>query len=474
ADCLQAGKFRRELDEHIHEHGAKRNANGCAARKAGDCFKKANMNMDNNTQDTNYISENPQPEKPASRPGRGRYFAGGLFAGILCGVLLCAAMAVYFGGTALLPYAVPQLSGEQGSAVNEGSESKLRLLESFIDQNYYYSDEVTTQQKEDGMYKGLISSLNDPYSEYFTDREYIELNEDINGAYYGIGCYVSQNDAGYAVIVGVMKDSPAEKAGVLKNDLISEVDGENVVGLSLDDVVRRIKGEEGTVVHLTLFRESDRDYVELDVTRGKIDSQTVFTEMMEDGIGYLELMSFDAVSTDQFSAGLDDLKAQGMKALILDLRNNLGGNVTTVTEIGNMLLPEGLVFYMEDKQGHRTEYPCGGADFDYPLVVLVNEYSASASEILAGAVQDAGIGTLVGTQTYGKGVVQTVFPFADGTAVKLTIANYFTRGGRNIDKIGITPDIVTELDLDAWDEDQTDTQLEEGKRVLREKMGITP
>ncbi len=401
------------------------------------------------------------------RPGRGRYFAGGVFFGILFGLFLGGLMAVVFGARVIPAFGSSVNQDASGSAVNRRSEEKLRLLEQFIDHYYYRADEITRAQKEDGMYKGLVNSLDDVYSDYFNEAEYSALEEKTSGKYCGIGCYVTTDTQTLATLItGVMKESPAEESGVKAGDLIVAVDGENVVGMQIDEVVARIKGDEGTKVVITVRRENSTQETDIEIIRAWIDTQTVDSEMLEGGIGYLQLTEFDTVSSGQFRQHLESLKAQGMKGLIIDIRGNLGGSVDTVVEIGSMLLPEGIVFYMEDKNGTRTDYPCPGADFDLPLVVLVDQYSASASEILSGAVQDAGIGTIVGTQTYGKGVVQSIFPFTDNTAVKLTTADYYTRGGHNIDQIGITPDVEVELDEDAYLEDGTDSQLEKAIEIL--------
>jgi carboxyl-terminal processing protease len=192
--------------------------------------------------------------------------------------------------------------------------------------------------------------------------------------------------------------------------------------------------------------------------------------MLEDGIGYLQITEFDDVTVGQFKENMASLREQGMKGLIVDLRGNPGGSVTSVCAIAEQFLPEGLVFYMEDKNGERTEYPCKGADWDLPLVVLVNEYSASASEIFSGAVKDAGIGKLVGKKTYGKGVVQNLIPLEDGSAIKITVANYYTRNGNDINLKGIDPDVEADLDSEAYLEDKTDTQLNKAIEVLKEEM----
>ena len=254
----------------------------------------------------------------------------------------------------------------------------------------------------------------------------------------------------------------------MEGDIISKVDGKDMAGLELDEVVSYIRGKEGTKVTLTLIRGTD--IVEVELTRAQVNTPTVESEMRDDGIGYLQITEFDDVTVNQFTENFNSLKEQGMKGLIIDLRGNPGGSVTSVCAIAEQLLPEGLIFYMEDRDGNRTEYNCEGVDFGLPLVVLVNEYSASAAEILSGAVKDSGIGKLVGKKTFGKGIVQNVIGLEDGSAVKLTIANYYTRGGNDIHLKGIEPDVEVELDTDAYLEDKTDTQLNKAVEVLKEEM----
>ena len=275
-------------------------------------------------------------------------------------------------------------------------------------------------------------------------------------------------ETGFCAISGVIKNSPAEEAGLMEGDIIYKVNGEDMTGLELDEVVSNIRGEEGSEVTLTLVRDGKN--MEVTLTRARVNTPTVDSEMLQDGIGYLQITEFDDVTTEQFNENMAQLKADGMKGLIIDLRGNPGGNVTTVCAIAEQLLPEGLIFYMEDKDGNKTEYKCDGADFDLPLVVLVNEYSASAAEILSGAVKDAGIGKLVGKKTFGKGIVQNVIPLEDGSAIKLTIANYYTRGGNDIHLKGVEPDVEVDLDTDAYLDDGTDTQLDKALEVLMEEM----
>lgn len=416
------------------------------------------MEENNNIEDN--IRDNVREKK------RKREYRRGLWTGVLITLLIvCVAVGALrlSGGTILI--------GSSGSALTGKSAQKLNLIERYIDAYYYKSDDVSESERRSGMYKGLVESLDDVYSTYYTKDEYKELTEQTSGTFYGIGAYVSYDtDNEYCVIAGVIEDSPAEKAGVKEGDIIYKVDGKTVTGMESDEVVKLIRGDRGTKVNLTVIRDGEE--VSMEITRDKVDSTTVNSKMLDGNVGYLQITEFDDVTTDQFTDAFNDLKDQGMKYMVLDLRSNPGGNVTTVTAIAEEILPKGLIFYMQDKNGKKTEYKCKGADFDYPLAVLVNGYSASASEILSGAIQDAGIGTIIGTQTYGKGVVQTVFPLDDGTALKLTVADYYTRNGRSINKVGITPDDKIEFDADLYKKDGTDNQLEEAVAVVTGKKTV--
>lgn len=405
----------------------------------------------------------------SGRSDRMRGFLPGVLVGILVAIIAVGILFAVTGSGGGLPGAASSYIGADGSAVNEESINKLSVLEQYIDYFYYKSSEITEEEKENGMYKGLFESLGDVYSCYYTPEEYKLLEEQTQGVYYGIGAYVSRDvETGFCAISGVIKNSPAEEAGLMEGDIIYKVNGEDMTGLELDEVVSNIRGEEGSEVTLTLVRDGKN--MEVTLTRARVNTPTVDSEMLEDGIGYLQITEFDDVTTEQFNENMAQLKAEGMKGLIIDLRGNPGGNVTTVCAIAEQLLPEGLIFYMEDKDGNKTEYKCEGADFDLPLVVLVNEYSASAAEILSGAVKDAGIGKLVGKKTFGKGIVQNVIPLEDGSAIKLTIANYYTRGGNDIHLRGVEPDVEVELDTDAYLDDGTDTQLDKALEVLMEEM----
>lgn len=367
-----------------------------------------------------------------------------------------------------------QIELQEDSAIDARVIEKLQTLEKMVDQ-YYYLGEVTDDEFRDGVYKGLLSALNDPYSEYYSAEELASMMEQSEGIYYGIGAYVSLDSAtGLPKISGVIKNSPAEEAELRANDLIYEVDGKSTYGMSLTEAVAMIKGPEGTDVQLTLIREGESDYLELTLTRQRVESPTVEFSMEEDDMAYIQVTEFDDVTVDQFAEALAMARGSGAKGIILDLRGNPGGNLSTVVEMCQMILPEGMIVYTEDKNGRREEYESDGSrELELPLVVLVDMNSASAAEIMAGAIKDYGIGTLVGTTTFGKGIVQQIMPFRDGSAVKLTISAYYTPSGKNIHGIGIEPDVVCEFDGEAYyaSEDHPDNQLEKAKEVLREKMG---
>lgn len=357
------------------------------------------------------------------------------------------------------------------SVVNEETMAKLQLLEETIDSYYIDSDSVTTKTLQDGMYEGMLDSLGDVYSVYYTEEELADFMEDTNGVYYGIGAYISTDEAtGLPIIAGVFDGSPAQEAGLKEGDICYKVDGEITESMALDEFVSKVKGEENTTVVLTIIREGESDYLDIEVERRQIDAPTVKYEMKEGNIGYIQITEFDSVTSDQFTEALVTLKEQGMKGLVLDLRSNPGGNLDTVVEIANQLLPKGTVVYTVDKDGNRVDYDCDGKnEFELPMVVLVNGYSASASEILAGAIKDYDKGILVGTTTFGKGIVQRIIPFSDGTAVKLTVSKYYTPNGVNIHGTGIDPDVEIEYDAEAAKEG-VDNQLEKALELVGEEI----
>jgi carboxyl-terminal processing protease len=356
------------------------------------------------------------------------------------------------------------------SLVDSRVLKKIESLESTIHDRFYLS-EVTDEELEEGIYRGLLEALDDPYSEYYTAEELTALMDQTEGVYYGIGAYVGlDTETSLPKISGTIEGAPAEEAGLRPDDLIYKIDDESAYGLSLTDAVALIKGPEGTEVTLTIIREGESDYLEISIPRRKVESPTVEFEMLEDNIAYIEITEFDDVTVDQFADALATAKGSGMEGLILDLRGNPGGSLSAVVNIAGMMLPEGLVVYTEDKEGNRSEYRSDGThELQVPLVVLVDGNSASASEILAGAIQDYELGTLVGTTTFGKGIVQQIIALDDGSAIKLTISSYFTPNGRNIHGTGIEPDVECEFDGETYynTEDHYDNQLEKAKEVLK-------
>lgn len=404
-------------------------------------------------------------------------FWGGVLTGILAVALLAG--GIYLGNSAWLFYSRTQNVSVQETAESVSANSvatqntlnKLDVIEETIDK--YYLEDVDEQTLENGIYKGMVESLGDPYSTYYAPDELEQIQEKTEGIYYGIGAYIGiDTETSLPRLTGIIDGTPAQESGLRAGDLIYQVDGTEVQGMELEQVTSLVKGEEGTAVHLTIIREGESDYLEIDVVRRQVESPTVNQEMLDDRIGYIQITEFDTVTLDQFTEALAVCRGKGMEGLILDLRGNPGGNLSTVCEIARQILPEGLIVYTEDKNGKRTEYSCDGEhEMTEELVVLVDGNSASASEILAGAIKDYGIGTLVGTTTFGKGIVQRIISLTDGSAVKLTVSHYYTPNGNNIHEVGIEPDVEIAFDGDAYYNDGVDNQLQKAIEVMNEKLG---
>lgn len=357
---------------------------------------------------------------------------------------------------------------ETGSKTTISSEvsGKLDFLKDVIDLKYLEKTDEKTL--EENIYKGLLQGLNDPYSVYYTKDEYDALKEETSGSYCGIGALVSQNaDTGVITAINVFKGSPAEKAGMKNGDIIYKVEDKEVTGEDLNNVVAKMKGEKDTKVKINVYRTSEKEYIDLEITRDKVDVPTVEHKMLDKskGIGYIQITQFEEVTYDQFKEALDDLKKQGMKSVIFDLRNNPGGLYDTVCEMLDDLLPEGTLVYTKDKDGNKQEKKSDANFLDMPMVVLQNENSASASEIFSGAIQDFGAGKIVGTQSFGKGIVQSIIPLSDGSAVKLTVEKYYTPKGVNIHGKGITPDVKVEISKDG----KKDNQLQKAIEVIEKE-----
>ncbi|MCR4805909.1 MAG: S41 family peptidase [Clostridia bacterium] len=343
---------------------------------------------------------------------------------------------------------------------------KVDELRSYILDNYYV--EVDEEALDTGILRGVFQGLDDVYSYYMTPSEYEQQMVSLTGVYSGIGVTISAGDSGYVEVVAPTKGSPAEAAGVRKGDLIIAVDGVEYTAAQLDVCAAEIRGPEGTDVTLTLRRKDE--IFDVTITRTTIISQTVEYEMLANAIGYIAVSGFEQKTADQFEEALNDLEAQGAKSLILDLRDNGGGLVDAAVKIADMLLDQGVVAYTQDHDGNKGYYRTKNGKTDLPYVVLVNDGSASASEILSAGIKDNGGGPLVGVTTYGKGIIQTVEQLTDGSGIKMTILQYFSPNGSVIHKQGIEPDYVVELTEDCYDEDGelvNDLQLKKAIELLK-------
>lgn len=393
-----------------------------------------------------------------------RAYWGGILTGILIALLICSCvylvMRVKDSKKNEEAVHVPEMSQQDDGeeVINDVVIGKLQILLDTIEAHYL--NEIHSEELVDGLYYGLLESLGDPYSVYYTQEELEDMISQTEGIYYGIGAYIGFNtEANMCYVSKLIKNTPAAASDLSPGDFIVKVDGTDTIGMTSSEIVKLIKGPEGSSVTITVQREGEKNPLDITVARAKIESPTVEYEMLENSIGYIEITEFDDVTYAQYCEAYDTLVARGMKGLILDLRANPGGNVSTVCQIARRLLPEGLIVYTEDKYGQRMEYRCDGTEeIQIPLAVLVDGNSASASEILAGAIKDYGIGKLVGTTTFGKGIVQRIISFSDGTAIKLTISNYFTPNGNYIHGVGIEPDIPVEWDSEQYLNEGIDNQ----------------
>ncbi len=358
---------------------------------------------------------------------------------------------------------------DDASGIAEGdSGSKLETIIYLIN-NYYYQD-VEKQTLIDGVYAGLVDSLKDPYSAYYTKEEYEDLMQTLTGNYAGIGALLQKNvETGEVAITKVYKGTPAEKTGLKAGDLIVSADGFNAVDEELDSFVQHIRGEEGTDVKLIIQRDSKE--MEFTCTRAAIATPTVEYQMLEGNVGYIQVSQFTEHTYDDFVAAYEDLEKQGMESVVFDMRNNGGGLLDSVVDMLDYLLPEGTVVYTMDKQGNREDYTSKEASKKtIPMTVLVNENTASAAEIFTGAIRDFKYGTIIGTNTFGKGIVQSTIPLEDGSALKLTTQTYYTPSGECIHGTGIKPDIELEYKFEGEEGSEysvdLDNQIQKALEVL--------
>lgn len=368
--------------------------------------------------------------------------------------------------------------------------NKLDLLEQVVDDYFLFEEDVDTEQMEAGIYKGMLAGLEDPYTTYYTAEEYRAMTEETEGVYCGIGVQVSQNlETGIITILRVFPGSPAEEAGLKKGDILYKVGALDVYDQELDTLVSQyIRGEEGTFVDLTVLRDGEE--ISATVERRMVESVTVEAQLLPDKTGYVMVTQFDLVTADQFISAVDSLEKQGMERLVIDLRDNPGGVVDACVKMAAYLLPEdqyeGTILSTADKNGKGDRYYCQGGkllfdgsgsnpeypmddghELDMPIAVLINGMSASASEVFAGALRDYGMATLVGTTSFGKGIVQALLPLDDGSAVKVTIAHYYTPAGHDIHKKGLEPDVEIELELDEDLIGQYDVPLDRDNQVQK-------
>lgn len=346
----------------------------------------------------------------------------------------------------------------------QGFSNLMRFITAYRFIETKYVNDTDDVKLIDGAIDGMVKSLNDPYSNYLSPKMYKTLMEQTEGSFAGIGVVMGMDNEQKIHIVGIMENSPGQKAGLQEGDEILAVDGVPVTQMAFDEVAAHVRGQAGTDVVLTIMRDNANQ--DITITRDNIKLKTVGHKMLDNNIGYIQIVSFSEDTANEFNEAYNDLKNQGMKALVLDLRNNPGGLLTTCVEIAKKLVPKGEIVSIVDKQGNKETYSSSLEAPEYPLAVLINKNSASASEILSGAIQDTKAGTIIGNISYGKGSVQTILPMFEDDAVKLTIAKYYTPSGRSIDGTGITPDIEINLDENAT----SDTQLDKALEVLKAQL----
>ncbi len=412
-------------------------------------------------------------------PKKKRGFGKGVATGIL-GTIVTLTLVIVLGckltGTSIVLSLGNSSTTKSSSILDADTVAKINELKAYIDLYYYEDDDIDEDTLRDSLYAGLIDGIGDKYSVYYNAQEYEDLKISTTGEYYGIGAGLKQDpDTMVVTISKVYEGTPSEEAGLMADDIITSVDGTDATTMEVSDLVQLIRGEEGTTVHLEILRPSTGETLSFDVERANVQLPSVTYEMLNDKVGYIYLQQFESGTADQFETAVNELTEQGMEALVLDVRYNPGGMVTSVVQILDDILPEGTVVYTEDKNGNRQDYTSDAEHYmDIPIAVLINGDSASASEILAGAIKDYNYGTLIGTTTFGKGIVQSIFDLEDGDALKLTTAKYFTPNGNYIHGVGIDPDIELEYeytgDADADYDKAYDNQIQKAIEVLEGQL----
>lgn len=430
--------------------------------------------------DEEFMPEDEKDENTGSKTLIRGVFIGALFAvAIMCVVFMVCVKLGYinigFDGTIYVQQEPinSAVVGDDPNGIGSKVAYKLNVLEKGL--SSFYFDDVKDEEVADKIYKAYLAAYNDKYTVYYTADEYNKIKESNSGTYYGIGVVVRKNDDGSIKVVEPYKGAPGDKAGLKVDDAIVAVNGKSILNIDLSTVVAEMKGAEGTDVELEIRREGLNETFKVKVTRAKVELKTVDSEMLDDKIGYITVGEFDTVTSSQFLDAYNDLMSQGMKGVIVDVRSNPGGMLSTVVNMLDSILPEGLIVYTEDKYGKHSEYKGNNpSHVTIPMAVLINGESASASEIFAGAIQDYGVGTLVGTKTFGKGIVQSIVPLTDGSAIKYTTSKYFTPKGQDIHGNGVRPDIEVELsdefkNAESYDK-SIDNQLQTAIKVIKEKF----
>ncbi|MBR6350106.1 MAG: S41 family peptidase [Lachnospiraceae bacterium] len=396
------------------------------------------------------------PQQPA--PKKKAPFWLGLLIGIIIGlVCLFICIMVFLTGSI----------GRRSQNISRGGYyDKIDTLLSYL--NSYYLWELDDDTIETALAKGLMDGIGDKYAEYYTPEEFEDLMEGMTGEYAGIGVSITMNDNNEVEVYKVFKGSPAEEAGIHPKDIIIEAAGITDF-TDLDAVVAEVRGEPGTTVDIKVRR--DGEVISMTVERRQISMETVEYRMLDNHIGYIMISEFDSVTVGQFNQAIDDLTAQGMTSVIMDLRDNPGGSLDAVVAMCDRVLPAGVIVSTEDKQGGiQTENSDDANQLNIPIALLINGNSASASEVFVGAIQDYGMGVVVGEQSFGKGIVQSIFQLSDGSGLKFTTENYYTPSGRSIQDVGITPDIQVSIPDEAYDDgvvsEEEDTQLQAAINAL--------
>lgn len=376
-------------------------------------------------------------------------------------------MYTYFNNTDLT------LSNDGTSITTDSNlEKYLKKIKNVVDKYYLWNDEIDEEQLQIGAVEGYVAGLGDEYTEYIPADEMEEYTENITGNFVGIGIYMIADEESRRVVVYYpIPESPAEKAGIKAGDKIISVDGTEYTSSDFDNIADYIKGEEGTTVNIVIERNGER--LSFDIVREKINTNPITIEMLENNIGYLKLPSFDEGTAEDFKSKVEELQKEGAKSIIIDLRNNGGGIVEEATNIADFLLDKDktIISTVDNQDKKEITYSKNDPIFTMPIIVLVNENSASASEILACSIQDNERGKIVGTKTYGKGIIQTFLSLTDGSGLKITTEEYYTPKGTTIHKVGITPDEVVELPDTVANiyavERAEDTQLQKSIELLK-------